>query len=86
MEETTENYRSEQPAARILLQTANEFNLALQLVWKILPQSGLESRTSRSEGTAVTSLALYYVYLSAKRLGTAGISLCGARVGAGDGD
>ena len=48
--ETTENYRSEQPAARILLQTATEFDLADKLVSKILPPLGVEPRTSRSEG------------------------------------
>ncbi len=42
--ETTENYRSEQPAARILLQTATELDLADKLVSKILPLSGLEPR------------------------------------------
>ncbi len=33
--ETTENYRSEQPAARILLQTAAEFDPAIQPESKI---------------------------------------------------
>ncbi|GLH02901.1 Probable E3 ubiquitin-protein ligase sinah [Gryllus bimaculatus] len=58
--EITINYRPEQPAARILLQTASEFTLVDKLLSKILPQPGPEPYNLPIRATFQASLDNIY--------------------------